>query len=145
MVMDCTVKADPAPSIVWYREGKVVEKSSKVSITIEKKGELHYIRLELKDPSKDDSGLYKCNIKNQFGELNANLTLNIESKYCFEVLLSLIVNVTISGLMLKKFYKTMLPALRAKYALLLRLELVTKVLLYFNRSLLKDLEFRWCS
>lgn len=80
MVMDCSVKADPAPSIVWYHEGKQVEKSSKVSITIDKKGEVYYIRLELKDPNKEDSGLYKCNIKNPFGELNANLTLNIESK-----------------------------------------------------------------
>jgi len=83
VIMTCTVKADPAPSIVWYHEGKVVESSSKVTIKIEKKGELHYIRLELKDPGKEDSGLYKCNIKNQFGELNANLTLNIESKWWF--------------------------------------------------------------
>lgn len=32
------------------------------------------------DPGQEDSGLYKCNIKNSLGELNANLTLNIESK-----------------------------------------------------------------
>lgn len=39
---------------------------------------MYYIKLELKDPDMDDSGLYKCNIKNTLGELNANLTLNIE-------------------------------------------------------------------
>lgn len=33
------------------------------------------------DPGKLDSGLYKCNMKNPSGELNANLTLNIESKF----------------------------------------------------------------
>lgn len=81
VIMDCSVRADPAPTIVWYHSGKVVEKSSKVSIKIEKKEDVYYIRLELKDPNKEDSGLYKCNIKNQFGELNANLTLNIESEY----------------------------------------------------------------
>lgn len=32
----------------------------------------------MNDPDTDDSGLYKCNIKNTLGELNANLTLNIE-------------------------------------------------------------------
>lgn len=79
--MDCSVRADPAPTIVWYHGQKIVEKSSKVTISIEKKEEIYYIRLELKDPNKTDSGLYKCNIKNQYGELNANLTLNVESLY----------------------------------------------------------------
>lgn len=40
--------------------------------------DIYYIKLELTDPGMDDSGLYKCNIKNTLGELNANLTLNIE-------------------------------------------------------------------
>lgn len=78
--MDCSVKADPAPTIVWYHADKIVQKSSKVTITIEKKEEIYYIRLELKDPVKEDSGLYRCNIKNAYGELNANLTLNVESE-----------------------------------------------------------------
>jgi hypothetical protein len=42
--------------------------------------------LTLNDPGPDDSGLYKCNIKNELGELNANLTLNVESKFAFLVL-----------------------------------------------------------
>ncbi|KAK6619856.1 hypothetical protein RUM44_006255 [Polyplax serrata] len=78
VIMDCSVKADPAPTIVWYHADKIVQKSSKVTITIEKKEEIYYIRLELKDPVKEDSGLYRCNIKNAYGELNANLTLNVE-------------------------------------------------------------------
>ncbi|KAJ8886788.1 hypothetical protein PR048_013000 [Dryococelus australis] len=76
--MDCTVKANPKPTIVWYHEGKVVKESSKISILIEQKNDIYYIKLELKDPGTEDSGLYKCNIKNSMGELNANLTLNVE-------------------------------------------------------------------
>lgn len=80
VVMDCKVRADPKPTIVWYRDGKVVSESTKIKISFEKKEEhVYYIKLELKDPDADDSGLYKCNIKNSLGELNANLTLNIES------------------------------------------------------------------
>lgn len=79
--MDCSVKADPAPTIVWYHAGQIVKESSRVTIKIDKKDDIYYIRLELKDPGKEDSGLYKCNIKNQFGELNANLTLNVESRF----------------------------------------------------------------
>lgn len=73
------MRSDPKPTIVWYREGQQVTESSKIKISFEKVEEnVYYIKLELKDPGIEDSGLYKCNIKNTYGELNANLTLNIE-------------------------------------------------------------------
>lgn len=79
VVMECKVRSDPKPTIVWYREGQQVTESSKIKISFEKVEEnVYYIKLELKDPGIEDSGLYKCNIKNTYGELNANLTLNIE-------------------------------------------------------------------
>lgn len=77
--MECKVRSDPEPQITWFREGVKVTESTKIVIStkmIEK--EIYYIKLELKDPGTEDSGLYKCNIKNIHGELNANLTLNIE-------------------------------------------------------------------
>ena len=81
VIMDCRVKAKPKPDIVWTHAGKVVTEDSKISITIIKeKDDVYYIKLMLNDPGADDSGLYKCNIKNALGELNANLTLNVESK-----------------------------------------------------------------
>jgi len=40
---------------------------------------INCVCLTRQDPQPEDSGLYKCNIKNEFGEINANLTLNIES------------------------------------------------------------------
>lgn len=79
VIMECKVRSNPKPTIVWYREGKQVTESSKIKISFEKVEEdVYYIKLELKDPGMEDSGLYKCNIKNTLGELNANLTLNIE-------------------------------------------------------------------
>jgi hypothetical protein len=30
------------------------------------------------DPGGDDAGAYKCHVENKYGELNANLNLNIE-------------------------------------------------------------------
>jgi len=78
VIMECKVKADPKPDIVWYRNGEVVRESNKIKITMEQRGDQYYIKLELVDPQLEDSGLYKCNIKNALGELNANLTLNIE-------------------------------------------------------------------
>ena len=30
------------------------------------------------DPAPENAGLYKCFVRNEFGEINANLSLNIE-------------------------------------------------------------------
>jgi len=78
IVMDCTVKANPKPEVIWYHDGKILSQTSKLSWKVEEKGDSYYICLELKNPGKEDTGLYKCSIKNGNGELNANLTLNIE-------------------------------------------------------------------
>lgn len=81
VIMDCKVRAKPKPNIVWTHAGKVVTESSKIKLSVvEEKEGIYYIKLILNDPGADDSGLYKCNIKNSLGELNANLTLNVESK-----------------------------------------------------------------
>lgn len=82
VIMDCRVKAKPKPSIVWTHAGTVIKESSKISLSVvEEADDIYYIKLVLNDPGADDSGLYKCNIKNSLGELNANLTLNVESEY----------------------------------------------------------------
>merc|ERR1711979_94756 len=35
-------------------------------------------RVELTDPAPENAGTYKCVVNNKFGEINANLSLNIE-------------------------------------------------------------------
>lgn len=85
VIMGCKVKASPRPTIVWYHEGKEIRDSSKIKTRVEVHEDVYTIILELIDPGIEDSGLYKCNIKNELGELNANLTLNIESKYPFNM------------------------------------------------------------
>merc|ERR1712071_688717 len=78
VTMSCKVKADPKPSVVWTREGVTVKESSRISISIVQEKDSYAIKLELKDPQPADAGLYKCTVKNVHGEVNANLTLNIE-------------------------------------------------------------------
>lgn len=48
VVMDCKVKADPKPEVVWYHNGKVLSQSSKISWRMEEKADHYYICLELK-------------------------------------------------------------------------------------------------
>ncbi|XP_065089533.1 twitchin isoform X14 [Ochlerotatus camptorhynchus] len=76
--MECKVKTDIKPDITWTRDGKIIQESSKLKITMTSEKDVYHISLVLRDPQTDDSGTYKCNIKNILGELNANLILNIE-------------------------------------------------------------------
>lgn len=81
VIMECLVKADPGPEITWTKAGQVITETSQIKMYVEQRLDVYEIRLELSEPNLEDSGLYKCNIKNALGELNANLTLNIESEF----------------------------------------------------------------
>lgn len=80
VIMECKVKACPKPEITWTKEGNVITENSQIQLFEVAIGDAYTIRLELSEPNLEDSGLYRCNIKNILGEVNANLTLNIESK-----------------------------------------------------------------
>merc|ERR1711915_803904 len=73
------VTADPKPSSEWTREGSVIKTGGKYTSTVtEERLDVYRIQMELRKPQPLDGGVYKCNIRNEFGELNANLNLNIE-------------------------------------------------------------------
>lgn len=80
VIMECKVRANPKPVITWSKEGVVIEESSQIKMYCDEKDDVYVICLRLSEPNLEDSGLYKCNIKNDLGEVNANLTLNIESE-----------------------------------------------------------------
>lgn len=79
VIMECKVSAKPKPTITWSHEGITVRETSRIRQTIREEREgIYLIRMEITDPDVEDSGLYRCNVKNSGGESNANLTLNIE-------------------------------------------------------------------
>lgn len=80
VIMECKVRANPKPEITWTKEGVLITETSQIKMYCDENDDIYVIRLELAEPNLDDSGLYKCNIHNNLGEVNANLTLNIESK-----------------------------------------------------------------
>lgn len=46
---------------------------------VQEKTESYYeCRLEMTDPTQEAAGMYKCIVRNDQGEINANLTLNIQ-------------------------------------------------------------------
>jgi hypothetical protein len=65
--------------VVWTKDSNVIVEKENLKLSIQEVKEGEYIiTLVLNKPGIDDAGLYKCNIRNSFGELNANLTLNID-------------------------------------------------------------------
>lgn len=65
--------------VVWTKDSSVIIEKENLKLNIQEVKDGEYIlTLVLNKPGIDDAGLYKCNIRNTYGELNANLTLNID-------------------------------------------------------------------
>merc|ERR1711972_835972 len=56
----------------------LVKESKRIKSTVVRDGEFFDVSLEIKDPGQGDASQYKCNVRNKYGEINANLNLNIE-------------------------------------------------------------------
>uniref|UniRef100_A0A1I7VVS1 non-specific serine/threonine protein kinase n=1 Tax=Loa loa TaxID=7209 RepID=A0A1I7VVS1_LOALO len=81
IVMECRVKSASKPHGTWYKNGVPIHENALYSIFFSDLGESSYLlQLELHNPVAEDAGQYRCNIKNDLGETNANLTLNFEQE-----------------------------------------------------------------
>lgn len=80
IIMECRVKARPKPDITWFQDGQQVRESSRIKQTMvkEKEEDTYLIRMEINDADMEDSGMYKCTVKNSAGQSVANLSLSIE-------------------------------------------------------------------
>jgi hypothetical protein len=81
ILMECHVKSKSALKVTWFQGNKTVQETIRIkSSVVELRGNEYKVVLEIRDPSSKDGGIYKCNIKNDEGEINANLNLNIEGE-----------------------------------------------------------------
>ena len=82
-MMECGLEAHPLPEITWYRGDKRVEETSRIRHECKTVAKHRYLlTLTITNPSMADGGLYRCNAFNPFGDSNANIDLNFESKRC---------------------------------------------------------------
>lgn len=69
------------PEVIWLNpKGKKMKESSRIKFSTHSDGgsNTYTATLELKNYKAKDSGTYTANIKNDAGEANVELTLNIE-------------------------------------------------------------------
>lgn len=81
IVFDIGFQADQNPQVIWLNpKAKKMKESSRISFKTTPDGgsNTYTALLELKNYKAKDSGTYICNIKNDAGEANVELTLNIE-------------------------------------------------------------------
>ncbi|VDL70373.1 unnamed protein product [Nippostrongylus brasiliensis] len=81
IVFDIGYQADRNPEVMWINpKGKKMKESTRIRFVTTPDGPNNTFtaKLELKNYKAKDSGTYTCNIKNEAGEANVELTLNIE-------------------------------------------------------------------
>merc|ERR1712112_107241 len=71
-------RAESMCECVWSFKETVLKETSSMKIVHEKQFDYWESRIELTDPAPEHGGLYKCVVNNKYGEINANLSLNIE-------------------------------------------------------------------
>merc|ERR1711915_698864 len=71
-------RAESMCECVWSFKETVLKETSSMKIVHEKQYDYWESRIELTDPAPENAGLYKCVVNNKYGEINANLSLNIE-------------------------------------------------------------------
>uniref|UniRef100_A0AC35U6S0 Disorganized muscle protein 1 n=1 Tax=Rhabditophanes sp. KR3021 TaxID=114890 RepID=A0AC35U6S0_9BILA len=81
IVFDIGYQADKNPVVVWLNpKGKKMKEGTRIKFSEASDGgaNTHTAQLEIKNYKAKDTGTYTCNIKNDCGEANVELTLNIE-------------------------------------------------------------------
>ncbi|XP_055900297.1 twitchin-like isoform X6 [Biomphalaria glabrata] len=78
IVIECQCSANPKPTITWYKGTSTLQASSRIVPTLIENGNEYTLKLEILNFTKDDGGQYKVTAKNDFGEGNANITINLE-------------------------------------------------------------------
>lgn len=81
LVLECILEANPFPDITWYHGTKKIVEDARHTTTKQETGpNMYLLGLEIKEPTIEDGGTYRCNAINEKGESNANIALNFQSK-----------------------------------------------------------------
>lgn len=81
ILFECKLTADPIPSFQWLFHNSPLRKSAKFGQKILTEGNTHTLILEIDHLTAGDSGDYKVIAKNQHGEADAIIKLNIEKSH----------------------------------------------------------------
>jgi len=78
IMMIVRYRAEFKSECVWSFKEQTISETSVMKMVHEKVADFWESRVEMTDPAPENAGMYKCVVSNKFGEINANLSLNIE-------------------------------------------------------------------
>lgn len=77
--IEVKLKAKPDAQIAWFKEKQSLSSGKKYKIETKKEADnVFLLILEIAEFSPEDGGLYKVQAKNESGQSNANIHLNVE-------------------------------------------------------------------
>ncbi|XP_076353504.1 neural cell adhesion molecule 1-like [Tachypleus tridentatus] len=79
LILECVLEANPFPEITWYHGTRQISEGERhkcMKSNIAK--DTYGLSLEIRDPTTEDAGNYRCNAVNELGESNANIALNFQ-------------------------------------------------------------------
>ncbi|KAI1726537.1 immunoglobulin i-set domain-containing protein [Ditylenchus destructor] len=81
ILMECKVKSASRPTAKWSKDGTPLSMGALYQDVFADLGDGTFLcQLEIKRPTANEAGQYRCNIRNDLGETNANLSLNFQQE-----------------------------------------------------------------
>merc|ERR1712179_102199 len=78
IMMIVRYRAESKCECTWSFKETIIKETRIIKMVHERISDYWESRVELTDPAPENAGMYKCVVSNKFGEINANLSLNIE-------------------------------------------------------------------
>ena len=82
ILFNCEIEANPQPAVTWFLGTTPLADSDRLKTKVEKvAGSIKYkLSLTLTSVTPQDSGTYKVEAKNNFGQMSANINLNLQGE-----------------------------------------------------------------
>ncbi len=78
-IFSCQIQADPPPEVTWFHGNSLLSNNDRYSAKVETDGANSYtLKLTIKNVGPTDSGTYRVEARNAFGQMAANCTLNLQ-------------------------------------------------------------------
>ncbi|XP_070134544.1 titin isoform X5 [Drosophila bipectinata] len=77
LVLDCRVRGQPRPDIVWMKGNEILESNEKYKLTDQADG---YAKLVINNPTEKDSGVYSCVARNEGAENKISHQVDFKGK-----------------------------------------------------------------
>ncbi len=81
LCFECKIKSESEPAIRWFKDDvEVIDKGRHLIYCDKLPDNAYFACLEIDDINGADAGKYRVNVKNNSGEINGLITLNLDGK-----------------------------------------------------------------